>query len=147
MTVTHRSRAGRVSALVAVAGIAGLTACSTPTATQSGVPDAVTGTSAPGSSSSDPGSSTTAAGRRISVTVTGTTITPSPATIPLGVGETLALTITSDHDDNVHAHGFEVEKVITAGVPVTLELTGTLPGVFEVEMHHPALTLLQVAVS
>ncbi|WP_442277097.1 hypothetical protein [Terrabacter sp. 2TAF16] len=91
--------------------------------------------------------STTASGRTVDVTVTGSTITPAPATIPLKVGETINVTVTSDHDDEVHAHGFEVEKEIKAGVPVTLQLTGDVPGVYEVEMHHPALTLLQIAVS
>lgn len=77
----------------------------------------------------------------------GTTITPPPATIPLNVGETINVVVTSDHDDEVHAHGFEVEKEVKAGVPVTLELKGTIPGVYEVELHHPPLTLLQIAVS
>ena len=49
--------------------------------------------------------------------------------------------------DEVHAHGFEVEKEISDGVPTTLVLKGSLAGVYEVEMHKPALTLLQVAVS
>lgn len=91
--------------------------------------------------------STTASGRTVEVTVKGSTITPAPATIPLKVGETINVVVTSDHDDEVHAHGFEVEKEIKAGVPVTLQLKGDVPGVYEVEMHHPALTLLQIAVS
>ncbi|WP_256795279.1 hypothetical protein [Terrabacter sp. Ter38] len=88
-----------------------------------------------------------ASGRTVAVVVMGSTITPAPATIPLKVGETINVTVTSDHDDEVHAHGFEVEKEIKAGVPVTLQLKGDVPGVYEVEMHHPALTLLQIAVS
>jgi hypothetical protein len=90
---------------------------------------------------------TTAAAKTITVTVSGSTVTPAPATYPLGVGQTMAVVVTSDHADEVHAHGFEVEKEVKPGVPVTLELTGTVPGVYEVEMHDPALTLLQIAVS
>jgi hypothetical protein len=56
------------------------------------------------------------------------------------------LVVTSDHDDELHAHGFEVEQEIKAGVPATIALTGKEPGVYEVELHHPALTLLTVAV-
>ena len=46
----------------------------------------------------------------------------------------------------LRSHGFEVEEDIKAGVPATIALTGKDPGVYEVELHHPALTLLTVAV-
>ena len=38
------------------------------------------------------------------------------------------------------------EAELKAGVPTTVRLTGTEPGVYEVETHEPALTLLTVAV-
>ena len=91
-------------------------------------------------------STTTAAGRTLAVTVTGRTVTPPPAQVDLPVGQTLTLTVTSDHDDELHAHGFDVEVPLKAGVPATITLTGKEPGVFEVETHEPALTLLTVAV-
>ncbi|HYQ32168.1 MAG TPA: hypothetical protein VEQ83_03075 [Lapillicoccus sp.] len=78
--------------------------------------------------------------------MTGSTITPAPTQVDLPVGQTLTLVVTSDHDDQLHAHGFEVEEDIKAGVPATIALTGKDPGVYEVELHHPALTLLTVAV-
>ena len=87
-----------------------------------------------------------APGGAIAITVTGSTITPAPAQVDLPVGQTLTLVVTSDHDDQLHAHGFEVEEDIKAGVPATIALTGKDPGVYEVELHHPALTLLTVAV-
>ncbi|MEP6796857.1 MAG: hypothetical protein ABI890_01860 [Lapillicoccus sp.] len=77
----------------------------------------------------------------------GSTVTPAPSTVQLPVGQTLVLTVTSDHADEVHAHGFEVEKEVGAGASVTLVLTGKDPGVYEVEMHDPALTILKIAVS
>lgn len=64
----------------------------------------------------------------------------------LAVGQTLTLTVTSDHDDQLHAHGFEVETDLKAGIPTVVALKGTVPGVYEVELHHPPLTLLSVAV-
>ncbi|MEP6648746.1 MAG: hypothetical protein ABJA74_02380 [Lapillicoccus sp.] len=89
---------------------------------------------------------TSTAGRTIQVTVTGRTVTPPPAQVDLPVGQTLTLVVNSDHDDELHAHGFEVETELKAGVPATIALTGKAPGVYEVELHHPALTLLTVAV-
>jgi hypothetical protein len=66
--------------------------------------------------------------------------------VDLPLGETLTLTVTSDHDDELHAHGFEVEVPVKAGVPTQVNLAAKDPGVFEVELHEPALTLLTVAV-
>jgi hypothetical protein len=85
-------------------------------------------------------------GRTIAITVKGSTVTPPPAQVDLPVGQLLTLVVTSDHDDELHAHGFEVEVPLKAGVPTQVALTGKDPGVYEVEVHHPALTLLTVAV-
>ncbi|WP_353511176.1 hypothetical protein [Intrasporangium sp.] len=85
--------------------------------------------------------------RSLAITVTGTTVTPAPAQVDLGIGEALELTVTIDHDDELHAHGFgDLEEQLKAGVPTTVRLVGTETGVFEVETHEPALTLLTVAV-
>ena len=78
--------------------------------------------------------------------MTGSRVNPAPAQVDLPVGQTLTLVVTSDHDDELHAHGFEVEVELKAGVAATVTLTGKDPGVYEVETHHPALTLLTVAV-
>ena len=88
----------------------------------------------------------TGAVKRLEVTITGTTVTPPPAQVEVPVGTTLELVVTSDHDDELHVHGFDDEATLKAGVPTTLRLTGTEPGVYEVETHEPALTLLSIAV-
>jgi plastocyanin len=93
-----------------------------------------------------PPASDTPAGRTIEVTITGKKVTPAPSTIDLKVGETLTLVVTSDHDDEIHAHGFEVEGELKAGTPSTVTITGTEPGLFEVETHEPPLRLMMIAV-
>jgi len=103
--------------------------------------------SSPSASSSSSTSATTPAGRTLEVTVTGSKVSPPPGTVKLGVGETLTLTVTRDHDDELHIHGFDVEEELPAGRPVSVELTGKAPGVYEVETHHPELRLLKIAVS
>jgi plastocyanin len=99
--------------------------------------------SSPSASSS---SSSSASGRTIAITVKGSTVTPAPTTVDLAVGEQLTLTVTSDHADQLHIHGFEVEKDLVAGTPTTVTLTGAQPGVYEVETHHPELRLMKIAV-
>lgn len=93
-----------------------------------------------------PPASESPAGRSIAVTITGKKVTPAPATIDLKVGETLTLVVTSDHDDEIHAHGFDVTGTLKAGTPSTVTVTGTEPGVFEVETHEPPLMLMRIAV-
>lgn len=98
--------------------------------------------------SSSAGVSTVPAGpaRTVTITVTGSAVSPAPAVVEVGRDQTLRLVVTSDHDDSLHAHGFEVEKDLTAGVPLTLDLRGAEPGRYEVETHHRALQLLVVQV-
>lgn len=62
------------------------------------------------------------------------------------MGEKLTLTVTSDHDDQLHIHGFEVEEDLVATKPLSVTVTGAQPGVYEVETHHPELRLLKIAV-
>ena len=100
----------------------------------------------PASTSPTGGASGTATGRTLAVTVTGKQVTPAPATVDLAVGETLTLTVTSDHDDQLHAHGFEIERDSRPACRRRCVLKGAEPGLYEVEMHHPELKLLSVAV-
>jgi hypothetical protein len=54
--------------------------------------------------------------------------------------------VTSDHADQLHIHGFEIEKDLVAGTPLSVTVTGGQPGVYEVETHHPELRLMKIAV-
>ena len=135
------------AAVVAATAVA-LAGCSggSPTPAANTTPTTSASPSTSATSSTPSATTSTTTGRSIAITVTGSTITPAPAQVDLPVGQTLTLVVTSDHDDQLHAHGFEVEEDIKAGVPATIALTGKDPGVYEVELHHPALTLLTVAV-
>lgn len=84
--------------------------------------------------------------RSIAIAIKGKSVTPAPATVDLKVGETLTLVVTSDHDDELHAHGFDVETKLVAGAPTTVLLTGRQAGLYEVETHETPLRLLMVAV-
>lgn len=85
-------------------------------------------------------------GRSIAIAIKGKSVTPALATVDLKIGETLTLVVTSDHDDELHAHGFDVETKLVAGAPTTVLLTGRQAGLYEVETHETPLRLLMVAV-
>jgi plastocyanin len=105
-----------------------------------------TASSNTGSSSGPSGATEAGPAQTLDVSVKGSTVTPTPTTVEIKVGQTLRLTVTSDHDDELHAHGFNQEVEIKAGKPVTLNLSTNVPGTYEVEMHHPSLRLLKVLV-
>lgn len=134
--------------------VAGLAACGSGAASTSETSSSSASSSASTASSSAPSpsgsssasSSSSPAQRTVTVTVTGSRVTPAPRTVELAVGETMTLTVTSDHADQLHVHGFDIEKELPAGTPVSVELTGESPGVYEVETHHPELRLLKIAV-
>ena len=62
--------------------------------------------------------------------------------VNLTLGQKLVLTISSDRDDTVHVHGFDLEIEVPAGETVTREITMDRVGRYEVESHTPTLTLL-----
>ena len=109
-------------------------------------PSAAPSTSAPTAHTEHSTAPSTPAGRRIDISVTGKRVTPAPATVNIAVGESLTIAVTSDHDDTLHSHGFDIEKDIKAGRQATITIKGAQPGVYEVELHEPELRILQVAV-
>jgi plastocyanin len=82
----------------------------------------------------------------VTVSVTDGRVTPEPSRVKVPLGSTVELQITSDVDDEVHVHGFDVEKSLEAGVTTTLELLADEAGLYEVETHETELELLQLEV-
>ena len=88
--------------------------------------------------------------------------TPQPTTVTIRVvggvpqggiarprvkkGERVVLVIRADGGDSVHVHGYDVERAIVPGKPVRLPFTATIPGRFEVELHHPDAVVAVVEV-
>lgn len=123
---------------VGLAVVPVLTSCSQPVS-----PAAAPSSTLSTASSAAP---STSSGRRIDITVKGKRVTPAPATVSITAGQPLTITVTSDRDNTLHAHGFEVEKAVRAGQRLEFTVRGSQSGSYEVELHEPALRLLQVAV-
>jgi hypothetical protein len=107
---------------------------------------------------------TTATTTVSTTTTTGTATTttpaaPKPTTIAIVVkqgrpsggiqrptidkGDKVVLVIRTDAGEQIHLHGYDIEKPVTPGTPVRIPFTANLPGRFELELHHPD-TLLAV---
>lgn len=141
----------RVTLAAAVlVGASVLGACTTSSPAGGSTTSASASSSAPSTATSGPATSGSAATRSnttvVRVTIRGKNVSPAPGNVNVPLGTTLRLVVTSDHDDQLHAHGFDVEVTLTAGRPTTLDLRATTPGTYEIETHHPPLTLMHVVV-
>jgi hypothetical protein len=91
-----------------------------------------------------------------------TPTTPKPTTIVIVVdngrprggikrptiqkGDKVVLVLRTDAGEEVHLHGYDIDKAVIPGRPVRIPFTATLPGRFELELHHPdaLLAVLEV---
>jgi hypothetical protein len=80
------------------------------------------------------------------MTIDGDTITPPPGRVEVAQGADVAITVTSDVDDELHVHGYDEEITLPAGVPTTVEFTADEAGLFEVETHETGKLLFQLLV-
>jgi hypothetical protein len=62
-------------------------------------------------------------------------------------GDRVVIVVRSDAGESVHVHGYDVERTITPGKPARLPITATIPGRFEVELHHPDAVLAVLTVN
>ncbi len=141
----------RVTLAAAVlVGASVLSACTTTSPAGGSTTSASASSSAPSTATSGPATSGSAATPSnttvVRVTIRGKNVSPAPGNVNVPLGNTLRLIVTSDHNDQLHAHGFDVEVTLTAGRPTTLDLRATTPGIYEIETHHPPLTLMHVVV-
>ncbi len=74
----------------------------------------------------------------IDITIRAGQVRPNGQKLDVAQGSTVVLTVTSDTDDEIHAHtggdGYELE--VPAGKQATGSFAVTEPGSFEVESHH-----------
>lgn len=100
--------------------------------------------SAPASPEPTAGPTAEAAGTVVEVRIQGGDATPKGERVPVAVGETVTFAITSDVPGELHVHTTpESEIAFPAG---TTEHTVTIetPGLVDVELHDPAVTLVQL---
>jgi cytoskeletal protein RodZ len=109
----------------------------TPSATASASPTTSSATSSPATSS--PADQVT-----IDITIANHQVDPNGKKIDVQVGQQIVLKVTSDTDDEIHAHtgGDGYELAVTAGKKVTGSFTLTSPGSFDVESHHLEKTIV-----
>ena len=131
-----------------VLALTGCTSAPAAPATPSATPEVTSATpSATASASpmtSSPATSSPADQVTIDITIANHQVDPNGKKIDVQVGQQIVLNVTSDTDDEIHAHtgGDGYELAVTAGKKVTGSFTLTSPGSFDVESHHLEKTIV-----
>ncbi|MET7876320.1 hypothetical protein [Micromonospora profundi] len=90
--------------------------------------------------------STPAVDREITVTIAKRRVDPPTGRVTVGKGESVRITVTSDVDDELHVHGYDLGARLPAGVAGSVEFRADKTGLFEVETHDSELVLFQLVV-
>jgi FtsP/CotA-like multicopper oxidase with cupredoxin domain len=61
-------------------------------------------------------------------------------------GDTVRFRVKADADEEVHVHGYNIEKEIPAGKTIAISFKATITGIFEIEFHHSGATLARLKV-
>jgi hypothetical protein len=73
-------------------------------------------------------------------------VTGDTGRLKVGVGESVALTVTSNQADEVHVHGYDLTAPVGPGQPAAITFDATIPGVFEIELEQAGTQLASLQV-
>jgi heme/copper-type cytochrome/quinol oxidase subunit 2 len=58
-----------------------------------------------------------------------------PPNIKVTKGEHVRIVVSSDAHDDIHLHGYDIEKQVEPGQPAQFNFTANIEGIFEIESH------------
>ena len=135
---------------VLIAGCSAAPAAPTQTAGQTPSQSVTTASATPAPSASGtlttPSTAPTPSVRTITIVLKNGKVSPNGDRVDLDKGEPFVLDITSDRDDEVHVHGFDIEIEVEAGDHVQVPMTADRTGRFEVESHHPEMLIVTLQI-
>jgi FtsP/CotA-like multicopper oxidase with cupredoxin domain len=86
------------------------------------------------------------AGAMAEIAVEGGKVAGGVKRIQVDVGKTVTLGVTSDADEELHVHGYDLKRDLTPGARVEVVFTADIPGVFDVELEHSGLKVAELQV-
>jgi FtsP/CotA-like multicopper oxidase with cupredoxin domain len=141
--MTRNQRIGLILAAVVVAVVAvviasssgdddgaGQAAKTTPTTTQS-QSDGDSGT-AP---DEQPHETVPPAAEPTRIQIRGGEVVGGPADIKVTKGDRVRIVVSADAPDDIHLHGYDIEKPVEPGKPARFVFTADIEGIFEIESH------------
>ena len=70
----------------------------------------------------------------------------APPSVTVASGEQVHLEVTSDIEEEVHVHGFDLKQPVGPGVTAVFDFEADLPGIWEVELEGSGVQLLRLEV-
>jgi hypothetical protein len=55
--------------------------------------------------------------------------------IKVAKGDEVTIVVSADAEDDIHLHGYDIEKPVEPGKPATFKFTADIEGIFEIESH------------
>ncbi len=121
------------------------TSATTPTATERT-------TTTPQTAVTSPPTTTTAAApagpETVTVAVRGGQPVDGVQEIDVDSGDAIRIRVTADAPEEVHLHGYDIEKPVGPGEPAVFDIDdANLEGIFEIELHGSAVQIASLRVS
>ncbi|MBN1527976.1 MAG: hypothetical protein JW895_02885 [Thermoleophilaceae bacterium] len=69
------------------------------------------------------------------IAVRGGEVAGGPKTITVTKGDRVRIVVTADAHDDMHLHGYDIEKPVEPGRPARFDFKANLEGQFEMESH------------
>jgi plastocyanin len=69
------------------------------------------------------------------IDIRGGKVAGGPVEIRAKNGDTVVIVVSSDAPDDIHLHGYDIEKKVEPGKPATFRFKANLEGEFEIESH------------
>jgi plastocyanin len=69
------------------------------------------------------------------IRIEGGQVAGGPADIQVTKGDMVRIVVSSDAHDDIHLHGYDIEKPVEPGKPARFNFTADIEGIFEIESH------------
>jgi len=69
------------------------------------------------------------------IQIRGGQVAGGPADIQVKKGDPVRIVVSSDAHDDIHLHGYDIEKPVEPGKPARFNFTADIEGIFELESH------------
>jgi FtsP/CotA-like multicopper oxidase with cupredoxin domain len=71
----------------------------------------------------------------VRIQIRGGNVVGGPADIRVKKGDQVSIVVSADAPDDIHLHGYDIEKPVEPGKPARFEFTADIEGIFEIESH------------
>jgi hypothetical protein len=69
------------------------------------------------------------------IRIEGGQVVGAPADIKVTKGDTVRIVVSADAHDDIHLHGYDIEKPVEPGQPARFNFKANIEGIFELESH------------